>query len=162
MIELRPITRDLANQAVRDWHKHHKPVRQSILRVGAFIDSVFVGAVIVETPKTPALAASPVCFEVTRLATCGASRLQNGHVDAVASRLLGAAWQWRYHITLTEVRLQELHDITEDDAIAEGVLHEGDTGASALALFQEGFEAINGPGTWRSPSRCRRSRHDDG
>lgn len=91
MIELRPITRDLANDCVRRWHRHHKPVRQRVLSVGAFIEGEIVGAAIVEPAKAEALSKNGV-FEVTRLACRGGGATLNGHVDGVASKLLGAAW----------------------------------------------------------------------
>lgn len=82
-IELRPLTRDGANAAIKQWHSHHKPVRSHRFAIGAYVGEVLVGAVIVGNPIAAALAADPCVGEVLRLVT-------NRHPH-VASRLLGAA-----------------------------------------------------------------------
>lgn len=84
-IELRYVTRDEANSAVRRWHRHHKPVRSHYLASGAFIGGQLVGVVIGGRPNAPALCNGKT-IEVTRLATDGAH-------EHVASRLLGAMWR---------------------------------------------------------------------
>jgi hypothetical protein len=101
---LRPITRDEANAAIRAWHRHHEPIRQALVKVGAFTGDVLVAAVTVELPR-----AQPLCdgftYEVTRLACEGAARLVAASFDdaltvlevrdtrrCAASMLLGAAW----------------------------------------------------------------------
>lgn len=84
MISLRPLTRDQANAAVRSWHRHHKPVRSHRFAIGAEVDGVLAGVVIVGSPVARGLDDGFTC-EVTRLAT------PEGAVPHVASRLLGAA-----------------------------------------------------------------------
>ncbi len=85
MIELRPISRDAANAAVKEHHSHHKPVRVHRFAVGAWVAGELVGVVVVGNPKAPALQ-NGVTFEVVRLCCWG------DHKNT-ATRLLGSAWR---------------------------------------------------------------------
>jgi hypothetical protein len=83
-VRLRPLTLAEANDIVRRWHRHHDPVLNCIVRIGAEIDGALVGCVIVERPKAAALC-NGTTYEVTRLCCDGAHR-------NTGSALLGAAW----------------------------------------------------------------------
>lgn len=80
---LRPITRDEANDLIRRWHRHHKRILQAVLKIGAEVDGLLVGCVVVEVPRAAELLGC--AYEVTRLCCDGAHR-------NAASKLLGAAW----------------------------------------------------------------------
>jgi len=84
VIELRPLSRDKANELVTRWHSHHKAVRGHKFAIGAFVEGEPVGAVIVGRPVAQALD-DGLTFEVVRLVT-------NRHPNA-ATRLLGASWR---------------------------------------------------------------------
>jgi hypothetical protein len=84
VIELRPMSVRAANELVRRWHSHHKPVQGARWCIGAYVDGDQVGAVIVGNPVAPALCDGKT-LEVTRLVT-------NGEKN-VATRLLGGAWR---------------------------------------------------------------------
>jgi hypothetical protein len=71
-------------------------------------------------------------------------------------------WASRITLRVTGVRVERLHDISEEDAIAEGVLvgqlpgcfHSGigtldvEWRSTATHAFEHLWESINGPGTW--------------
>lgn len=96
MIELRPLSLAVANDAIRRWHRHHKPVRAHRFAIGACVAGELVGAVIVGNPVARQLARDPLVAEVTRLVT-------NGEVPHVASRLLGAAWRAAHAMGVTRM-----------------------------------------------------------
>ena len=62
----------------------------------------------------------------------------------------------RISLEITEVRVERLQDISEDDALAEGcsstaIVHEDGedyTGHYASEEYQDLWESINGPGSW--------------
>lgn len=82
MIELRPLTRDAANELVERWHRHHKRVTVHRFSIGAYVDDELSGAVIVGNPKAEALQ-DGLTFEIVRLVTNGERH--------VASKLIAAA-----------------------------------------------------------------------
>lgn len=88
MIRLVPIELKVANATVAMWHSHHKPVVGHKFSIGATVNDVLRGIVIVSRPVSPPLD-DGFTREVTRLCCIG--------VDAdpdsknVASKLLGAA-----------------------------------------------------------------------
>jgi hypothetical protein len=64
----------------------------------------------------------------------------------------------RITLEITEVRVERLQDISEDDALAEGcsstaIVHEDGedyTGHYASEEYQDLWESINGPGSWEA------------
>lgn len=57
-------------------------------------------------------------------------------------------WMSRITLRITDVRVQRLQDISEDDAHAEGVTHKEHGGSTAREGFQRLWESINGNGAW--------------
>lgn len=61
-------------------------------------------------------------------------------------------WASRITLEITEVRVERLQDISEADAIAEGMptdaMHYGGAPASAVECFSEIWREINGAGSW--------------
>jgi len=86
LIELRPVTLQIANQAVADWHRHHIPVRGHCFSIGAFVAGILAGVAIVGRPVAPGLQ-DGVTYELTRLAT------PEQACPNVATRLIGASWR---------------------------------------------------------------------
>lgn len=85
MIELVPMVRDEANALIREWHRHHKPVRNGHrFAIGAICEAGPLGVVLVGNPIAPEFQTGRI-FEVLRLAT------PEDAVRYVAGRLLGAA-----------------------------------------------------------------------
>lgn len=85
MIVLVPLTRDGANELIRRWHRHHKPVKGHRFAIGAVLEvgsEDLVGCAVVGRPSAPTLD-DGYTFEVTRHCTRGKDK-------DVASRLLGA------------------------------------------------------------------------
>lgn len=90
MIVLVPLTRDGANEVVRRWHRHHKPVKGHRFAVGAVLEvgsEDVVGCAIVGRPSAPTLD-DGYTFEVTRHCTRGVEA--HPEDKNVASKLLGA------------------------------------------------------------------------
>lgn len=85
VITVRYASRSEANEAVKRWHSHHKPVKAHYFAAQAIVDGQCVGAVIVGRPIAPALCDGETC-EVVRLAC-------DGQTPNAASMLLGAAWR---------------------------------------------------------------------
>lgn len=56
-------------------------------------------------------------------------------------------WASRLTLTVTDVRVQRLQEISEEDALAEGVEHHP-PGRPAELLYRVLWEQINGPGSW--------------
>lgn len=56
-------------------------------------------------------------------------------------------WASRITLEITDVRVERLQDISEDDAMAEGIPFEGDC-PSPRDNFSALWESINGPGAW--------------
>lgn len=53
-LRVRPLTIKDANQAVRDWHQHHKPVAFAWFAVGVERDGELIGAAIIGRPNARA------------------------------------------------------------------------------------------------------------
>jgi hypothetical protein len=75
-----------ANQAILDWHRHHKPVLAARLAVGAYVAAELQGVAVVENPRAAPLNDGKT-WEVTRLS------VREDAEKNVASRLLGACWR---------------------------------------------------------------------
>ncbi len=56
-------------------------------------------------------------------------------------------WASRITLEITDVRVERLQDISEDDSMAEGILFEGDQ-PSPRDNFSALWELINGPDSW--------------
>lgn len=90
MIIIVPLTRDGANEVVRRWHRHHKPVKGHRFAVGALLEvgsEEVVGTAIVGRPSAPTLD-DGYTFEVTRHCTRGVAEYPSD--KDVGSKLLGA------------------------------------------------------------------------
>lgn len=66
-------------------------------------------------------------------------------------------WASRITLEITGVRVERVQDISNADALAEGVdghdfsmSHAAGCGPSALGAFRELWESINGPGSWQA------------
>lgn len=70
----RPLTIKQANELIEDLHRHHKKVQGHRFSIGAFLDGVAIGAVVVGRPVAREVHQYDVA-EVTRLVT-------NGHKNA--------------------------------------------------------------------------------
>jgi hypothetical protein len=66
-------------------------------------------------------------------------------------------WASRINLLVTDVRVQRLQEISEEDAKAEGVMPspggmwsaaDGQAGTSPQAAFAILWQSINGPGAW--------------
>lgn len=57
-------------------------------------------------------------------------------------------WASRMTLEVTNVRVERLNDINEDDAYAEGARHSANGGANAREGFKNLWESINGPESW--------------
>jgi hypothetical protein len=86
-IEIVPLTLREANGQIREWHRHHDPVPGCRFSIGAMVDGVIAGVLIVESATAPAFGGRLTrIFEVSRVATPSENASKN-----VASKLLGAA-----------------------------------------------------------------------
>lgn len=63
-------------------------------------------------------------------------------------------WASRMTLTVTDVRVERLQDISEADAIAEGckgfVSHDGEDGETPVEEFHDLWNSINGAGAWEA------------
>lgn len=84
MIEIVPITQREANEFVRKYHRHHKPVVGSVFQIGCAKDGEIVGVVIVGRPVARNFD-NGWTLEVNRCCT-------NGEKNA-CSMLYSAAWR---------------------------------------------------------------------
>lgn len=57
-------------------------------------------------------------------------------------------WASRITLEIKNVRVERLNEISDDDAMAEGVEHFWSTPRPAVANFWRLWESINGPGSW--------------
>lgn len=57
-------------------------------------------------------------------------------------------WASRITLEITGIRVERLQDISESDAIAEGIELGGFATRRAVPFFRELWESINGPGSW--------------
>ena len=81
------MTRDGANELVRQFHRHHKPVHAHRFAIGLRMEGRFVGAAIVGNPVARSYA-DGFTAEVLRLVTDGTPN--------ACSRLYAACWRaWR-------------------------------------------------------------------
>lgn len=83
-LQIVPVTRELAQQFVGEWHRHHRPPPGHKFSIGVEADGVLVGVAMVGRPIARALDDGRT-LEVTRTATDG-TRNAN-------SALYGAAWR---------------------------------------------------------------------
>lgn len=59
-------------------------------------------------------------------------------------------WASRILLEITEIRVERLQDISEEDAIAEGCFALGDCECTAVRQYGELWESINGDGSWNA------------
>jgi hypothetical protein len=65
-------------------------------------------------------------------------------------------WASRITLRITDIRVERLQDITENDAKAEGVkpldyaAHHVAAGCGARIAFEQIWNSINGPGAWEA------------
>jgi hypothetical protein len=65
-------------------------------------------------------------------------------------------WASRITLRITDIRVERLQDISEDDARAEGVkpldyaAHHVADGCGARIAFEQLWNTINGPGAWEA------------
>lgn len=58
-------------------------------------------------------------------------------------------WASRITLEVESVRVERLQDISEEDAVAEGILPFSSSPSKIPVMqFQDLWEAINGPGSW--------------
>lgn len=127
------VSRSEANEVIREWHSHLKPVVGAIFQLGAFDGDTLVGVVVVGRPSSREYDYRKVT-EVTRLCT-------NGHKNA-ASKLLGAA-----HRTATAMGFEKLISYTLDGEAATSYRAAGWTQTAQLPARtwrrSEGTERAN-------------------
>lgn len=87
---LRPLTLKQVNAVVAAWHRHHKPVRQMMFAIGAFVGEGLAGAAIVEWPKAEAFGTG-IVREITRVVTPNRARCTRP--DGACSALSRACWR---------------------------------------------------------------------
>ncbi len=72
-----------------------------------------------------------------------------GGIGRLRSSIHMPRWASRIDLELTEVRVQRLQDITDEDAKAEGVLDAPDLGDwAARGIYADLWNRINGAGSW--------------
>lgn len=127
-----PMTRDKANEYVRQFHRHHGPVTGHLFAIGCLMDDVLCGVVIVGRPVARALNDGYTC-EVTRLCTDGT---QNA-----CSKLYAAAWKAARAMGYRRI----ITYILEDE--------------SGISLRAAGyrFDGMTRGGSWDTPSRRRQT-----
>lgn len=57
-------------------------------------------------------------------------------------------WASRITLWITDVRVERLRDISQADAMAEGVSVDSPATFQAVAAYKDLWESINGPGSW--------------
>lgn len=57
-------------------------------------------------------------------------------------------WASRITLWITDVRVERLNDISQHDAMAEGVSVDSPATFQAVAAYRDLWESINGPGSW--------------
>jgi len=58
-------------------------------------------------------------------------------------------WASRINLEVVSVRVERLQNISEDDALAEGITLV-ERGTSPVDQFKKLWESINGPGSWEA------------
>ena len=69
-------------------------------------------------------------------------------VQAWRSPIHMPRWASRITLLVTDVRVQRLQDISEDDAFEEGVTRSATPLATSRAAFRDLWNSIHGPGAW--------------
>jgi hypothetical protein len=132
-----PLTLDAANELVRGWHRHHKPVQGHRFSIGAMQDGQLVGACIVGRPQARMVDQYSEC-SVTRLVTFGGKN--------VCSFLYGAAVRIAKEMGFDQIRTEILAS---------------EPGTSLKAAGWK-FSHMTSGGKWSRPSRERKRTEQEG
>ena len=135
---MRPLRRDEANAVISAWHRHHKPVRQCIFAVGAFMGVGIVGVAIVEWPKAPALG-NGTTYEITRVATPNRARCTRP--DGACSALARACWR-----SCSAIGVRRLVTYTRIDETGASYRAAGFVATARVSGRQ--WAGVNKPGRW--------------
>jgi hypothetical protein len=71
-----------------------------------------------------------------------------GRFDKTIPGIYMPRWACRTVLELTDVRVERLQEISEEDAIAEGVTPDGDMRWNPIQAYEYLWESINGKGSW--------------
>ena len=87
-----------------------------------------------------------------------AEKRETGEVSCWRTSIHMPRWASRLTLTVSDVRVQRLQDISEADAIAEGVIHDGFGGwrghegtigyPTAIWAYHHLWNSLHGPGAW--------------
>lgn len=71
-----------------------------------------------------------------------------GHFGKLRPSIFMPRWVSRLDVKIENIRVERLHAISRDDAIAEGVSQFFEWALNPIGKYRELWEGINGPGSW--------------